>query len=49
VLRHRIITNFTAESEGVTPDKVVDKLLEAVPVSGPEDRVPPAAAPAFKP
>ena len=48
VLRHRVITNFTAESEGVTPDKVIDKLLETVPVSGPEDRVPPAAAPAFK-
>ncbi len=30
VLRHRIITNFNAESEGITPDKVVDKLLETV-------------------
>ncbi len=31
VLRHRIVTNFTAEAEGVTADKIVDKLLEAVP------------------
>jgi len=30
VLRHRIITNFTAQSEGITPDAVVDKLLEQV-------------------
>ena len=31
VLRHRIIRNFHAESEKVTPDYIVDKLLEAVP------------------
>ena len=31
VLRHRIVTNFTAEAEGVTPDKIVDKLLEVIP------------------
>jgi len=30
VLRHRVITNFNAESEGITSDKVVDRLLEAV-------------------
>ncbi len=30
VLRHRIITNFNAESEGINSDKVVDKLLEVV-------------------
>ena len=30
VLRHRIITNFTAQSEGLSADKIVDKLLEAV-------------------
>ena len=28
VLRHRIITNFHAESEGVTADEIVKKLLE---------------------
>jgi MoxR-like ATPase len=31
VLRHRILTNFTAASEGVTPDTVVDKLLKETP------------------
>jgi MoxR-like ATPase len=32
VLRHRIIPNFYAESERVTSDTLVDRLLEAVPV-----------------
>jgi MoxR-like ATPase len=32
VLRHRIITNFHAQSEGVTSDDVVDRLLQAVPL-----------------
>ena len=31
ILRHRIILNFAAQSEGLTPDDVVNKLLEAVP------------------
>jgi MoxR-like ATPase len=31
VLRHRVITNFNAEAEGVTPDTVVDRLLEETP------------------
>jgi MoxR-like ATPase len=31
VLRHRIITNFSAQGEGVTSDRVVDMLLEKVP------------------
>ena len=31
VLRHRILTNFHAESEGVTTGHLVDQLLEAVP------------------
>ena len=30
VLRHRILTNFYAESEGVTGDHLVDRLLETV-------------------
>jgi MoxR-like ATPase len=30
VLRHRIITNFHAEAEGITPDKIVRQLLETV-------------------
>ena len=30
VLRHRLITNFNAEAEGITTDKIVDRLLEHV-------------------
>src|SRR5690349_3750760 len=32
VLRHRVLTNFHAQSEGVTTDTLVDRLLEAVSV-----------------
>ena len=32
VLRHRIITNFHAQSEGVTTDLITDRLLEVVPM-----------------
>jgi MoxR-like ATPase len=31
VLRHRILTNFTAASEGIMPDTVIKKLLEETP------------------
>ena len=31
VLRHRLLTNFAAASEGITPDTVVDKLLAETP------------------
>ena len=31
VLRHRIIANFSAEAEGITTDKIIDKLLEVIP------------------
>src|SRR5208282_647013 len=31
VLRHRILTNFTAASEGVTSDSVVERLLKETP------------------
>lgn len=31
VLRHRLVINFAAESEGVTPDKVIDRLLDSTP------------------
>jgi len=31
VLRHRIVTNFTAESEGITTDDVIERLLEVTP------------------
>jgi MoxR-like ATPase len=32
VLRHRVLTNFRAESEGVSTDTIIDELLERVPV-----------------
>jgi MoxR-like ATPase len=31
VLRHRILTNFTAASEGIMPDTVIKRLLEETP------------------
>ncbi len=31
VLRHRILTNFTAASEGITPETVIDRLLKETP------------------
>jgi MoxR-like ATPase len=32
VMRHRVLTNFHAESEGVTTDQIIDRLIAAVPV-----------------
>src|SRR6187397_2701235 len=32
VLRHRVLTNFRAESEGVTSDALIDELLKTVPM-----------------
>ena len=32
VLRHRVLTNFRAESEGMTTDTIIDELLQVVPV-----------------
>jgi MoxR-like ATPase len=32
VMRHRVLTNFHAESEGVTTDQIIDRLLDLVPV-----------------
>ena len=31
VLRHRIVPNFTAESEGITSDKVIERLIQETP------------------
>ncbi|MEY4567184.1 MAG: ATPase RavA [Planctomycetota bacterium] len=33
VLRHRMVVNFAAESDGVTTDKVIDQLLAATPTN----------------
>ncbi len=32
VLRHRIVTNFNAEAEGIRPDEIVRRLIKALPV-----------------
>jgi MoxR-like ATPase len=32
VLRHRIVTTFNAEAEGVSTDDIVDRLIKAVPM-----------------
>jgi MoxR-like ATPase len=31
VLRHRLVVNFSAESEGIGPDDIVDRLIEITP------------------
>jgi MoxR-like ATPase len=47
VLRHRVITNFNAESSGISSDKVVDRLLVDVPERRPGDEVVPELQRAF--
>ena len=37
VLRHRIFTNFNADAEGLTPDKIIKRLLETVPEPSEKD------------
>ncbi|MDQ3624681.1 MAG: MoxR family ATPase [Verrucomicrobiota bacterium] len=37
VLRHRMFTNFTADSEGMDTDKIVQKLLEEISEPGEKD------------
>ena len=32
VLRHRILTNYAAQAEGITPDTIIERLLATVPV-----------------
>ena len=32
VLRHRLILSYEAEADGITPDQVIERLLEVVPV-----------------
>jgi MoxR-like ATPase len=31
ILRHRVIPNFYAEAEGISSDRIVEQLLDAVP------------------
>ncbi len=47
VLRHRVITNFTAESQGITSDVVIDRLLKELPERSAGDEIAPELAAAF--
>jgi MoxR-like ATPase len=48
VLRHRVITNFNADSEGVTPDVIVEKLIAETPANPEALTNDPAVKGAFK-
>ena len=37
VLRHRLFTNFNADAESITPDKIVEQLIAAVPEPSAEE------------
>ncbi len=47
VLRHRVLTNFSAESSGVTSDDVIDRLLAELPERSEGDKLAPELARAF--
>ncbi len=47
VLRHRVITNFNAESTGIFSDEVIDRLLEELPERHSGDEVAPQLQRAF--
>lgn len=32
VLRHRLILNFNAEADGITPDQIIDEIVKSVPL-----------------
>jgi MoxR-like ATPase len=36
-MRHRVILNFEGEAEGITPDMVLEKLVNEVPTAMQED------------
>ena len=47
VLRHRVITNFSAESSGVTSDDIINRLLDELPERNDGDAVAPVVEKAF--
>ncbi len=47
VLRHRVITNFSAESTGITSDDVINRLLEEIPERSDQDEISPELKSAF--
>jgi MoxR-like ATPase len=48
VLRHRIVTNFNADAEGYTVDKIVERLLELIPAQASTIATNPATAKAVQ-
>ena len=48
VLRHRVITNFNAESSGISSDKVIDRLVEATSDRHQGDEMAPQIARVFE-
>ncbi len=48
VMRHRIITNFNADAEGITTDDVVDRLMEIIPDKDSDIAANPKTAPAVE-
>jgi MoxR-like ATPase len=49
VLRHRILTNYNAESSGITADRIIDRLLNETPERQRGDELPPDLSQALKP
>jgi MoxR-like ATPase len=47
VLRHRILTNFSAEADGITTDTVIERLLEDTPPTEGDLTRDPSVSPAF--
>ena len=47
VLRHRVVTNFNAESSGVTSDDIINRLLAELPERSNGDQMVPELAKAF--
>ncbi len=39
VLRHRIMTNFNAEAEGIKPDDIIRRLIETIPVENESEAI----------
>jgi len=39
IMRHRIVTNYNADSEGITPDKIVEKLIDTTKAGTEDQRV----------
>ncbi len=47
VLRHRVITNFSAESSGITSDDVIERLVKETPERSDQDEIAPELTNAF--